>query len=290
METFKLLAPNRVLIKIVEKNVDRKTPSGIIMISDTDWQPADHADRYGVIVQLPAALKRERSHLWETSCEVLPGDTCWFDVMISENTDKIITETTEYILLDYFSLHIVKRGDDIICLNGYALFSPMKEETTSNIISINEDKYDARYGVLKHKGSVNTYLHGGLKDDENIQVGDICIFKSQPVMLESEYHARLKDQYRISQLHNVVGYIRDGKLSPTINHVVVEPIMTFQTPSGIFLPNVKKADALGKVISSGCKEIHEGDTINYHHGSATKIEFEGKKHIIYSEYINYYES
>ena len=39
----------KTLIKTLEKNVDRRSKSGIWLITDTDWDEAIHAQRWGEV-------------------------------------------------------------------------------------------------------------------------------------------------------------------------------------------------------------------------------------------------
>lgn len=287
---MRLTSYNRVLIKIVEKNVDRRTDSGIWLIApgDTDWNPFEHADRTGIIVQNPTTLRKERNHLWKTTAETEVGDRVWFDPMVSENCDHIITEEATYYLLDYFSLHTVRRSDEVVMLNGYCLFDQV-DDIIDSPLAFDTGKKDARYGILKYKGSVNEYYYPEISDDENLLEGDNCIFKTPPVLLEGSYHARFdgKSEYRISQRFNICSYIREGKLLPTVNHVIIRPEMPLKTASGIILPN-PKANGFGDVYESGYHEVLKDDRVRYQHNAAVVIEHEGETlHIIHFNNLYY---
>lgn len=290
VDNMQLTAPNLVLVHIFQKNVDRKTEGGIIMISETetDWQPDVHADRVGIVKHVPSQLIKKRDHLWKTTVEVKVGDMVWFDPMVAMNSDIIITDQGEYYLLDYFSLHIVRRGDDVVCLNGYCIFD-LVHDTSMSPLAIDFGKLDSRYGILKYKGSCNSYYYTGLSDDERLEIGDKCIFKSPPVTLEGGYHNVFegKEQYRISQRYNAVGFIRDGRLYASTNHVVIVPQMPSHTASGLEIPApYRKPNGYGEVYDSGYYELSKGDHIKYPIGSFVTIEFEGQTlHIIHSDYI-----
>jgi len=294
IRSMQLISNNNVLVRIVQKNVDRRTKGGIYLISptDTDWQKDVHADRWGSVVKIPQYLKREKNHLWETTCELKVGDRVWWDSMVSENADTLITPTYTYLLLDYFSLHVAKRDDEIIPLNGYQMFDLVSDESSS-VLAITTGRFDARYGVLKHKGSLNNYLFDGCNDDDRIQVGDKCVFKLPPIMLEAEYHAVFGEKLRISQLYNISAFIHDGVLNASINHIVVEPVVDTHS-GGIEIPlHLRKPSGMGTIYSVHCPETElvKGMEINYHATSATTIEFEGKKlQVLHKDYIKYYKT
>jgi co-chaperonin GroES (HSP10) len=284
---------NKVLVRIVQKNVDRRTKGGIYLISptDTSWQPDVHADRWGKVVQVPSHLKTEKNHLWTTTCELQIGDLVWWDMMISESADTIITPTYTYLLLDYFCLHVAKSDNKITPINGYQMFTLVSDESTSPL-AIKTGRSDARYGVLKHKGSLNKYLFDGCNDDERIQVGDKCVFKLPPIMLEAEYHAVFGEKLRISQLYNISAFIHSGVLNASINHVVIEPVIGTHS-GGIEIPlPFRKPTGIGTIYDVHCPdtELKKGMEVCYFAETATTIEFEGRKlQVCHKDYIKFYK-
>lgn len=280
---MRLVSNNKVLVCITDPIKNKKTESGIIMISETDmdWSPATHTNRVGVIIQQAMFLKKQPNHLWRTTVETEIGDKVWFDYMVTKNCDTIITETNEYKLLDYYDLIVAKRGEDIICLNGYCLFSLCRDEVKS-VLAIDTGKYDARLGIMEYMGSCNGYYFDGIVDDDYLSIGDKCVFKLPPILLEDDYYAcfNMKEKYRISQRYNVVAYYRDDVITPTVNHVLVEP--EYDTHKGLIeIPDIyRKPNGCGRVEFSMIDGIHEGDRIKYFPSSCTTIEQEGKKYQI----------
>lgn len=294
MSNFKLIAPNKVLIEITEKNEDRKTKSGIILVSPTyrniertsanpvdevDWVLSQNANRYGVVRQVPKQLKRYRNHLWQTTVEVQEGDLVWFDFLTAENCDMIKTDTSLYYLMDYFELYVVKRGEDIICLNGYCLFETVEDEVKSKL-AIKTGRKDARYGILKHKGSCNIYYHGNIADDEMLQVGHKCVFALPPVMLESGYHAVFGGEYRISRRHNIMAYIDDNGLHATDKHVIV--IADKDTHKGLIeIPAIyRKPNGNGVVYDAKGGGLKKGDKIKFIPTAGLKIDYKGDEYYV----------
>jgi hypothetical protein len=211
--------------------------------------------------------------------------------MVSENSDTIVTPTYTYLLLDYHCLHVAKRDDKIIVLNGYQMFTLVSDESPSPL-AIKLGKFDARYGVLKHKGSLNKYLFDGCNDDDRIQVGDKCIFKLPPILLEAEYHAVFGEKLRISQLYNISAFIHEGVLNASINHVVIEPEVATHI-GGVEIPlPYRKPIGIGKIYSVHCPntELEVGMTVSYFAEASTTIEFEGRKlQICHIDYIKWYK-
>lgn len=292
VNSMKLISNNKVLVKIVEKNVDRRTKGGIWLISptDTSWNPDIHANRWGRVIKVPKVLKREKGHLWETTCELEKNDLVWWDFMISENADTIVTEYFTYLLLDYFSLHVAKRGDKIIILNAYQMFELVPDESSSKL-AIKTGRFDSRYGILKHKGSLNKYLYDGINDDPRINVMDKCVFKLPPILLESEYHAVFGERLRISQLYNISAFIRDNVLRASVNHIIIIPeIETHRGGVEIPLP-FRKPTGIGTIYDVHCLDtkLKKGQTVCYFPEAATTITHNGQLlHIIHKDYLKYY--
>lgn len=300
VDAMRLISPNKVLIEIVEKNTERTTASGLIMVSptyrsiarpsgapvhETDWLLSQNAQRTGVIRQVPKSIKHERNHLWGTTVEVQEGDSVWFDYMMAENCDIINTEERLYYIMDYFDLHLVKRGDKVIMLNGYCLFSPVDVKIDSPLF-VDFGKKDARYGIATHLGSINKYYHGGLVDDPNIQEGYKCIFKLPPVMLEDSYLAAFdgKNQYRISQRHNILAYIDENeRLCATSGHAVIVPEYNTHIGSIEIPESLRKPSGIGRVHDPGTSDLQWLQTVQYLPGAGITIEHHAIKFLLVEE-------
>ena len=120
---------NKVLVRIEEKNIEKKTDSGIYLISptDTDWNPAAHSDRYGVVYATPPSLRFDNTPYgmsWETHMELMVGDEVWFDFMDSENCVVLdCDDGNDYKLIEYENIYVARRDGELIPINGYCLFS-----------------------------------------------------------------------------------------------------------------------------------------------------------------------
>jgi co-chaperonin GroES (HSP10) len=297
VDNMRIIQPNKVLVEITEKNEDKKTKSGIIMVSPTyrsierpTMNPVDghddflwrNSNKYGIVRQVPKQLKRYRNHLWSTTVEIQSGDKVWFDAMDGENCDTIITENSLYYLLDYFSLHVARRGDDVVMLNGYTLCTLVDDESSS-VLAIKTGKKDARLGVLAYLGSCNKYYYGRLEDDEDLQVGQKVIFNLPPVMLESAYLSAFdgKTQYRISHRFNIVGYFDGDELKATKNHVVVKAEK--DSHKGLIeIPAIyRKPNGFGTVIHTKCEDLNIGQKIKFLPKAGLKIEHNGEEFYIF---------
>jgi hypothetical protein len=104
------------------KSEEDTTPSGIIKVGDTDFQPAMHANRISEVVMVPEELyyglvwhKRRNdateSMPWRTDMDLQVGDIVWHDYMNSLNCPVIDVEDSDeqYKLLNYYDLYVAKR-------------------------------------------------------------------------------------------------------------------------------------------------------------------------------------
>lgn len=141
----------------MDKNEESQTPAGIWKITDTDWQPAVHANRISEIVMVPDELhyhlawhkkKPEvaESMPWKTDMQVQVGDIVWHDYMDSLNCPIIIVRDEpdeQYKLLNYYDLYVAKRStslsaspdNDLLYMNGVHLM--VKNRTVFEIIPLN---------------------------------------------------------------------------------------------------------------------------------------------------------
>ena len=104
------------------RSEEETTPSGILKVGDTDFQPAMHANRISEVVMLPDELyfslawtryNREltESMPWRTDMQIKVGDMVWHDYMNSLNCCVIDVEDSDeqYKLLNYYDLYVAKR-------------------------------------------------------------------------------------------------------------------------------------------------------------------------------------
>ena len=150
---------SKVLVRIEERNEEKKTKSGIWMVSptDMDWDKARHYDRYGIVHRVPPNLRYDNtpfSMSWKTNIQIREGDQVWFDYMNSANCIAYeCDDGNEYKILDYENLYILRRGDEEIPLNGYCMFSDYVVKTGSKL-DITDGKVDPRYGIVEYVSSL----------------------------------------------------------------------------------------------------------------------------------------
>jgi len=303
LESIKIPPGSRkVLVKILEKTIDQATPSGIYKISptDTDWNPAKHRNRWGVVLAapkrpLPFKVKGDLMP-WSTKVQITPGMTVFFDFMNTQTYND--EEGSEYKLVDYDSLYVATfpRVDDeelgwahkstdgtewIVPLNGFCLFERIYKKQRGTLDIFETHKIDRRRGIVKYVAEKNvTYEDGMSADHVDLKVGDEVVFSSVPeVMLEDETYCVFDGgrMYRRAQARNVDLIWRNRELILPTGKVLLKQIPDETvTPSGIILqkPNVK--NHTGEIILSSVHEIKEKDVVLYIKGAGVKLEYKGE--------------
>jgi co-chaperonin GroES (HSP10) len=264
---------NKVLVKIAERNTEAKTDSGIILISstDTDWNPAVHSDRYGIVYRVPPNLKFDHtpfSMTWETTIEIEEGDEVWFDFMNSENCIVIeCDDGFEYKLLDYENLYVARRGNQIIPLNGYCLFGYDEVEEVKNGVIRPYAETDKKFGNVLYTANPNTaYQTKMFSDHIDIEVGDRVMFghRAHHYFMEDEQYQKFPEKVRPVQRRNVAAVMDGDKIARLAeNTVMVKPHKESVLPSGIIVPVFRQdlQHFKAEVTMSNHPEINTGDWV-----------------------------
>jgi hypothetical protein len=217
-DNLKLLSKNnQVLVRIDVHNIDERTPHGIYTNPDQDWRKAAHADRIGFVVKVPDSLyyadnrfddsgklifTDELSMPWKTEMQLKLGDQIWFDYLTSLNCTIFYCEGIQYKLIKYDDIYLAKRGDDIIMLNGYCLFTPIYKEYKIEVL---EKEIDPMRGIVARVGQPNKEYRSGNKwfkmnDDAQIVPGmEVFFEKPFQVYLEGDHLLFDGNKYRLEQ-------------------------------------------------------------------------------------------
>ena len=214
---------NLVLIKIDKEfnNHIKFKESGVKLYIDPSYSKERHSTVTGEVVRLPSKLifndhKNINSMQWLTSIELEIGDKVWCNwtafrkAFDGKKSLSFVCEGGLYLLINYGDVIVSKRGDDIICLNGYCLVEPilqldlpenLRDEwlnkllKNDSIVPSTINKPSKLYGRVFKLGKPNEeYMEDAYSDgmDEDIQEGDIILFaKAADLLLEYELHKSL---------------------------------------------------------------------------------------------------
>ena len=180
---FKRLIPssNKVLARTYIKLEDKATKAGIFVITDTDFNPAMHANRISEVVLVPEYLYYSKSKYsrtagtneamdWDCDMQLKPGDIVWHSFLDGFNCQQIEVRDepgVEYRLLDYRDIYIAKRkvrtapnhakvhddldfssmmhdGIEYVCLNGYNLCEEVTMDESSALTGDKHPEIDFR--------------------------------------------------------------------------------------------------------------------------------------------------
>ena len=225
LDNIKLIN-NKVLVKpVIDTRKKRLGNTDITLDIDIDWDEDAHSRRVVEIVRNPEKLsysqkyKSRSSMSWETEIEVLPGDIVWVRSLAAIGNDDtqltmIISEGDTYYLINYEDFIVAKRGEEVICLNGYILVQPNREDYSYYkyvfVPSSISSEATAKSWVIKYFGKPNKSYKRGLKEDFNDDIfvnQEVCISKKKiPYPLENTLHSLFNgnEEYYFIQRSNIV--------------------------------------------------------------------------------------
>jgi len=194
-----------VLVHVPYKNAESRTRSGIYIVSDEDYKPALHAERWGYVYKISDSLYYNKfdtnSMPWKTEIEAVVGDKVWFDFRVGLYAYTYECEGEWYKMMEYQNLYVAKKEDgSVITLNGYVLFSEVEEDIDSDILlTTNIDK---KYGLVEYVGSYNQEYTSPYYDDSiTLEKGDMVLFEAQTSCfpLESGLHNEFSEKKHVLQ-------------------------------------------------------------------------------------------
>ena len=184
----------KVLIKIMEKTTDERTPSGIFKISemDADWNVSAHRNRTGVVMAvpkdpLPFKVGGDLSPR-KTTVQISVGMTVWFDFMDTETYED--EDGVEYKLVEYSSIYVatVPRCEEedfwfsqkstdgkewIIPLNGFHIFDRVFHEPKSKFDIHITRRVNNKEAIFKYVAVNNAAYETGEEEDHvTLEPGD----------------------------------------------------------------------------------------------------------------------
>lgn len=221
------LTPNRVLVKLVDKQSSSQTENNNIFLVDKQFSEEKHASVTGIIVNQCTELDHTEAE-WHTTIETKINDYVVFTYTASiyckdplkgrsfndENHD-------EYLMIDYQDIISLKRGETIMPINGFILVEPVLENHKS-LFGISGLK-SMRFGRVYLTGQpISQYLFAGKPRTDvwdgctNLKSGDIIMFsRFSDIPLEYDSHASIlgnKQFYRM-QRRDIFAVLDHSKLS-----------------------------------------------------------------------------
>jgi co-chaperonin GroES (HSP10) len=260
----------------------------------------------GTIVKMCTELRYEEGNAnsmpWDVDLELKHGDTVWYNPLCNHEA-RPRSETNRfgkgqgfeengqfYMFVHYQDIFIAKRGDEIICPNGYILGEPVDDTKKYSIILINQPENFKNRCIIRHTGKpVKEYMFGKevavAPDDTTIQDGDEVLLMPFGGISLDENRKEIdggKSFYRFRR-RDILAKIVDGVLLPVSDRIFVkEDCGEKVTKAGIILlpdAELRKDGRWGTVECFGglCRSTTEGQRIYYNHSDSIEIEFNGVK-------------
>jgi len=198
-----------VIIKPLKDNNHVKV-GGTSIFLDTSFQKEKHAITCGEVVSVTSQID-ESLH---TDIEVQIGDIVFFHYLCVINAirdDKyFIRDRQPYYPVNYESLYVAKRGDKVICLNGFMLVSPIMKYEDQKIGNVWVPDSMLKEEALC-RGMI-AFMGNPLKGQKQLaSVGDAVLFrKYNQVPLQYGLHASFdgdRKYYRM-RMDNIMGVER----------------------------------------------------------------------------------
>lgn len=247
-----------VIVHVPHQNKDTTTKSGIYIVGDQDFKPAEHAERWGYIYKLPPGLLYEYGDpdtmSWKTEIECEVGDKVWFDFREALYAYTFEVDGEWYKLMSYEGLHVAQKPDGkVIPLNGYLL---MKEYRPPKVSQFSLDPpVDARFGIVEIAGRPNDdYMLDVFSDDIDVYDGDHVLFehKTSCFPLEATLHQEFSDvKYILQQRKKVIAVVDK------------EHKETLRLHRGVFAMKMRKdeMEVGGITLLKGQRRLRYGDVV-----------------------------
>jgi hypothetical protein len=219
---------NHILVKPIGNNSE---VNGYYI--DTSYKPEFHTQVAQEVVAVPKKLKvldpmHPYAMDWETEQEVQVGDIAYFNKLSVMKAQKL----GEYLLIPYQRCYCVKRGEQIIPINGYTLIEPVLEEQKlkSEVLVLDcvaeyaeivakDITHQASFrndlkpapklkelksqGIVRYIGKPNKrYVDDRWHDNVDVQVGDyVYLVDMTYPKLEPELHQTIGNYYCVQRRH-----------------------------------------------------------------------------------------
>lgn len=169
---------NWILIKNIYDPEKINTESGIDLIADVTFNPAEHMPRIYKVISVPDKLNGRAD--WKTELDVKSGDDVAIDYMAIIEARKfgrmLVNKEDIYYIIEYYSIYAKKSGKKIIPVNGNVLVRPIEnydiKESSIEIPEYLKEKGN-KWGIVMSFDKPLEYRHKQDQDTLNIVEGDL---------------------------------------------------------------------------------------------------------------------
>ena len=168
---------NNVLIEPIKRD-NEIFIAGKKFILDNEYLELQNITVVGKVLAVPDEIIYDPKNYgysmeWKTNMELCIGDTVWCTYLsiknsISGNDPKIINGNP---CVPYGSIIVAKRGEDVICLNGFVLIEPVKRDDILGLLPpYLRESPNLNVGYIKHIGTPNAEYFDKTSDDDIYKV------------------------------------------------------------------------------------------------------------------------
>ena len=155
-------------------------------ILDNEYLELQNITVVGKVLAVPDELIFDRMNYnhsmeWDSPMELKVGDIVWSTYMAVKNATsgqdpKVIDGNP---VIPYQSCIVAKRGDDVICLNGFVLIEPIKRGDFCGLLpDYLKDSPNLNVGYIRHLGTPNKEYWDNSVDDDMFSFGDLVCFEN----------------------------------------------------------------------------------------------------------------
>lgn len=205
---------SKILVRIDRNNDEILLEDGNKLFLETKFHKERNAPVTGEVIAVPEFLNCRKDMDWETEMELEVGMRVWWQYLDTIYALETVGHSYKdenghtYLLIPYASVVCAKKGDNVLCVNGFMLCEPVTEtflKSVSIILPehIRQDK-SAKFAILRHQGKRNTWYRVSVYHDhhESVLNGSVIVFsKHSDIPLEYDIHQSLdgrnKTYYRM---------------------------------------------------------------------------------------------
>lgn len=199
---------NKVLVRVDDTYDVKKRNSGVLLANaaheeaeanSPGFNISEFIIRKGVVEKMPRVLTP--GYDWYPEEEIAVGDevfwpiTRFFDYPVIKTLDSSV-----YLVVDYFDIHLKTVDGDPVPVNGFYLFT---KEVAGKALLEYEYEEETGYFILEKKGKDIRYVNENFNNNDNWEPGDRCKLNVPPFQLEAETSEEFGKQYFLAQKRHI---------------------------------------------------------------------------------------
>lgn len=194
---------NKVLVKVIDTFSEFRSKGGIDVMNalhEDAWADSKEATisefaiRFGEVINVPDTITRG-SFDYETELEIAPGDIVYWNLISFKEHTPLVYNDSKYLLVDYHELLFRIRDGKKTPINGFALITPIAEETTILQYTVKQNVTE-RWTLKTKPEKINIELDERNLFTDQWEEGDIIhiLVRDKPFRVEGAINRVLKEE------------------------------------------------------------------------------------------------